>query len=98
MAKLKPPLSDLPIKTAESGFYSGFSLDVTVTSKLAVGGLVLWAVAFPDQAGAVLGGLNTFILANFASWYIYVMALFVVVCLALAIWPAAGKLKLGHDC
>ena len=97
MAKLKPPLSDLPIKTAESGFYSGFSLDVTVTSKLAVGGLVLWAVAFPDQAGAVLGGLNTFILANFASWYIYLMALFVVVCLALAIWPAAGKLKLGHD-
>lgn len=97
MAKLEPPLSDLPIRTAERGFYSGFSIDVTVTSKLAVGGLVLWAVAFPSQAGAVLGGLNSFILANFASWYIYVMALFVLVCLALAIWPAAGKLRLGHD-
>ncbi|MBE9639385.1 BCCT family transporter [Salipiger mangrovisoli] len=97
MAKIKPPLSDLPIKTADKGFYNGFSLDVTVTSKLAVGGLVLWAVAFPEQAGGVLGGLNTFILANFASWYIYVMAFFVVVCLALAVWPAAGKLRLGHD-
>ena len=97
MAKIEPPLSDLPIKTADKGFYNGFSLDVTVTSKLAVGGLVLWAVAFPEQAGGVLGGLNTFILANFASWYIYVMAFFVLVCLALAIWPAAGKLKLGHD-
>ncbi|WP_343502072.1 BCCT family transporter [Alloyangia pacifica] len=97
MAKIEPPLSDLPIKTADKGFYNGFSLDVTVTSKLAVGGLVLWAVAFPEQAGGVLGGLNTFILANFAGWYIYVMAFFVLVCLALAIWPAAGKLKLGHD-
>ncbi|ANT59783.1 transporter [Salipiger sp. CCB-MM3] len=97
MAKIEPPLSDLPIKTADKGFYNGFSLDVTVTSKLAVGGLVLWAVAFPDQAGNVLGGLNTFILANFATWYIYVMAFFVIVCLALAAWPAAGKLKLGHD-
>ncbi|SDG47813.1 BCCT family transporter [Alloyangia pacifica] len=97
MEKIKPPLSDLPIKTADKGFYNGFSLDVTVTSKLAVGGLVLWAVAFPEQAGGVLGGLNTFILANFASWYIYVMAFFVIVCLALAAWPAAGKLRLGHD-
>ncbi|WP_172329029.1 BCCT family transporter [Mangrovicoccus sp. HB161399] len=97
MAKIEPPLSHLPIKTADGGFYHGFSLDVTVTSKLAVGGLVLWAVAFPDQAGAILGGLNKFILANFAAWYVYVMAFFVLVCLALALWPAAGKLKLGHD-
>ncbi|MGR3270739.1 BCCT family transporter [Thalassococcus profundi] len=95
MPEIKPPLTDLPIKTATSGFYNGFSLDVTVTSKLAVGGLVLWAVAFPAQAGAVLSGLNTFILANFAAWYIYVMAAFVLVCIALAIWPTAGRLKMG---
>ena len=95
MPEINPPLTDLPIKTATSGFYNGFSLDVTVTSKLAVGGLVLWAVAFPAQAGAVLSGLNTFILANFAAWYIYVMAAFVLVCIALAIWPTAGRLKMG---
>ena len=40
--------------------------------------------------------LNPF-LSNFASWYIYVMALFVLVCLGLAIWPAAGRLKIGMD-
>jgi choline/carnitine/betaine transport len=94
---IEPPVTELPIKTAEKGFYSGFSVDVTVTSKLAVGGLVIWAVAFPEQAGTVLAGFNKFILANFASWYIYVMASFVLVCLGLALWPAAGRLRLGHD-
>ncbi len=93
---IKQPISELPIKTADKGFYSGFSIDVTVTSKIAVGGLVLWAVAFPEQAGAVLAGFNSFILANFGTWYIYVMASFVLVCLFLALWPTAGRLKLGH--
>ncbi len=44
---MQPPLTDLPIKTADKGFYSGFNVDVTVTSKLVVGALVIWAVAFP---------------------------------------------------
>ncbi|MEO1638229.1 MAG: BCCT family transporter [Pseudomonadota bacterium] len=92
---LKPPLMDLPIKTAESGFYRGFTKDVTITAKLLVGALIIWAVAFPDQAGAVLGGINTIILASFNFWYVYVMAFFVILCLALALWPASGRLKLG---
>ena len=96
-SKIAEPLTDLPIKTADTGFYSGFSVDVTVTAKLAVGGLVIWAVAFPEQAGTVLSGFNSFILSNFASWYIYVMALFVLVCIGLAIWPAAGRLKIGLE-
>ena len=94
---MQEPITDLPIKTADSGFYSGFNVNVTVSSKLAVGALVLWAVAFPEQAGVVLSGLNSFILANFGTWYIYVMASFVLVCLVLALWPAAGRLKLGLD-
>ena len=92
---MKPPLMDLPIKTADKGFYSGFSVDVTVTSKLVVGGLVVWAVAFPEQAGSVLSGFNSFILSNFGAWYIYVIASFMLVCLALALWPKAGKMKMG---
>ena len=91
----KPPLMDLPIKTADQGFYEGFSVYVTVILKLIVGGLVLWAVAFPDQASTVLAGLNSLILANFAAWYIYVMAAFVLACIGLVIWPAAARLKLG---
>jgi len=94
--RIREPLRDLPIKTAEKGFYSGFNVDVTVTGKLAVGGLVLWAVAFPENAGSVLAGFNSFILTHFASWYILVMAAFVLVCIGLALWPAAGRLKIGR--
>jgi len=31
---IQPPLSELPIKTADSGFYRGFSVNVTVISKI----------------------------------------------------------------
>lgn len=94
---LKPPLMDLPIKTADEGFYKGFAKLVTVTGKLLVGALILWAVAFPDQAGAVLSNVNSIILATFNYWYVYVMAFFVGVCLFLAVLPASGRLKLGHQ-
>jgi choline-glycine betaine transporter len=86
---------DLPIKTAESGFYRGFTKDVTITAKILVGALIIWAVAFPDQAASVLGSINGFILASFNYWYVYVMAFFVILCLGLALWPASGRLKLG---
>ena len=92
---LKPPLTDLPIKTANGGFYHGFSVDVTVTAKVIIGLLVIWAVAFPEQAGTVLNGFNSFILSNFATWYMVVMAFFVAVCVVLALWPTGGRLKMG---
>ncbi|MFZ3582697.1 BCCT family transporter [Loktanella sp. DJP18] len=92
---IKPIITDLPIKVAQRGFYKGFSLDVTLTSKIAIGLLVVWAVAFPDNAGRVLGEFNSFILTNFATWYVAVMAFFVIVCIVLAAWPAAGRLRLG---
>ncbi|MGI3185066.1 BCCT family transporter [Nioella aestuarii] len=94
MAKT-PPLMELPIKTAEGGFYDGFSKDVTVTAKILVGALIIWAVAFPDNAASVLGSLNSFLLANFATWYIWVVAFFIIVCILLAIVPSSGRLTLG---
>lgn len=94
MAKT-PPLMELPIKTAVGGFYDGFSKDVTITAKILVGALIIWAVAFPDNAARVLDSLNSFLLANFASWYIWVVAFFILVCILLAIVPASGRLKLG---
>lgn len=90
-------MTDLPIRTAASGFYRGFTKDVTITAKLLVGGLIIWAVGFPDQAGAVLGALNDIILATFSYWYVYVMAFFVILCVALALWPTAGRMKLGLE-
>ena len=93
----KPPLMELPIETSDTGFYSGFSKSVAIYSKLIVAILVIWAVVFPEQAGRILNAINSFILANTAYWYIWIVALFVTLCIALAIWPAAGRLKLGVD-
>src|SRR6056297_2687953 len=92
---VKPPVTSLPIRVAESGFYRGFTKDVAITAKIVVGGLILWAIAFPDQAASVLGAMNSVILATFSYWYVYVMAFFVILCFALALWPTAGKLRLG---
>ena len=94
---VKPPVTDLPISVSESGFYRGFTKDVAITAKILVGALILWAIAFPDQAAAVLGNLNSIILASFNYWYVYVMAFFVILCFVLALWPTAGRLRLGHD-
>lgn len=94
---IKPPITDLPIRVAKSGFYRGFTKDVTITSKILVGALILWAIAFPSQAAAVLGSLNSIITATFSYWYVYAMAFFVILCFALALWPTAGRLRLGTD-
>ncbi|MEZ5756312.1 MAG: BCCT family transporter [Paracoccaceae bacterium] len=94
---IKPPLTDLPISTAESGFYEGFNTIVTIGSKLLVGLLIIWAAAFPESAGAALSALNGFLLRSFGTWYIYVMAFYLITCLVLAIWPATGRIRLGQD-
>jgi choline/carnitine/betaine transport len=86
---------ELPIKTAEGGFYSGFTKQVTLSAKLLVAALILWAIIFPKQSSTFLSGINSTILDSFGFWYIYVMAFFLILCLALAIWPASGRLKLG---
>ena len=94
---IEPPLSELPIKTADTGFYRGFSVNVTVVSKIIISILVVWAIFWPTEAGKVLGEWNQIILQNFAAWYIWTVTLFVIVCIGLAIWPTAGRLNLGVD-
>jgi len=91
----KPPLMDLPIKVADGGFYDGFNKDVTITAKVLLGTLVIWAIAFPDNASSVLNGISGFLLAHFATWYIGVVAFFIIACVLLAIIPKSGKLILG---
>ncbi|MEP2641337.1 BCCT family transporter [Roseobacter sp.] len=94
---IKPPLTELPIKTADNGFYRGFSVNVTVISKIIISMLVVWCIVWPTEAGTILGNWNSAILAQFAAWYIWVVAAFVIVCLGLALWPTAGRLNLGTD-
>ncbi|MGB0906817.1 MAG: BCCT family transporter [Maricaulaceae bacterium] len=94
---MKPAITELPIKTADSGFYDGFNRVVALGSKLLIGLLILWAAVFPEQAGKFLKNINGFVNANFGAWYMGVMALFIVVCFALALWPSTGKLRLGKE-
>lgn len=93
---LKPPLTDLPIETAASGFYAGFNRTVTLGSKLLLVVLILWTVVFPADAGAMLSSLNRVVLANFGAWYVYVTAFYLLTCLGLALWPATGARRLGQ--
>jgi choline/carnitine/betaine transport len=93
---LKPPLTDLPIATADTGFYEGFNTIVTVGSKILVGLLIVWAAAFPEKASAILSAINGFLLASFGTWYVYVMAFYLITCLVLAAWPATGRLRLSQ--
>ncbi|PUB16160.1 BCCT family transporter [Yoonia sediminilitoris] len=93
----KPPLMDLHIKTADRGFYTGFSKDVAITSKILIAALIVWAIAVPETAAKILGDLNGSLLGTFSSWYIYVVALFLIVCVVLALIPSTGRLKLGLE-
>ena len=69
---------------------------MAVVSKIIIGALVVWCIVWPTEAGTVLGNWNIVILANFAAWYVCVVAFFIIVCLGLAIWPTAGRLLLGQ--
>ncbi len=97
---ISPPMTELDINTTTGGFYDGFSTAVTVPAKIIIAIIaiiVVWAIFWPIQSGLVLNGLNGLILQNFAAWYIWVVAFFIVTCFVLAVWPAAGKLNLGLE-
>ncbi|MDQ7051062.1 MAG: BCCT family transporter [Enterobacterales bacterium] len=85
----------LKIRTAKEGFYKGFNKKVTVSSKLIIAGLVIWASVFPDHAEIVLNHIKTWSFSYFGAWYIYAMAFFLLVCLFLSLVPATGSIKLG---
>ena len=95
--KLGPPMTELDIRTSTNGFYNGFSTSVAVPAKIVISILVVWAIFWPVQSGEVLNNLNAVILDAFAAWYIWVVAFFLVTCIALALWPAAGRLNLGIE-
>lgn len=93
---LSPALKTLTIPTDDSGFYSGFNTFVTVGSKLLIGLLIIWAAVWSDEAGAILKTINGVLLTYFGHWYMYVIFFYIVVCVGLALWPAAGRIKLGQ--
>ena len=92
---VEPPLVELPIKTADSGFYDGFSKHVAISAKIIVSILIVWAIVFPTHASETLALANESIIRQFAGWYVYLVAFLVLVCLVLAIIPQSGSLRLG---
>ena len=67
-APIAPPIVELPIRTAERGFYDGFSRAVTIPSKIIVSLLIMWAIFFPVSANETLTAANSTIIASFAGW------------------------------
>lgn len=92
---IKPALTDLDITTEISGYYEGFSKFVSIGSKLSIGALILWAIAFPEGAGAVLSSIRGVIDANTGPWYMYVVSFYIIVCIVLALIPSTGSIRLG---
>ncbi|MCG8619360.1 MAG: BCCT family transporter [Desulfobacterales bacterium] len=90
-----PPVTDLDITLSEKGFYKGFNRIATIGSKIIIGLLVLWAVVFPEQAGALLLKIRGWSFEAFGPWYIYAMAFVVILCLTLAVVPSLGRVRLG---
>ncbi|MDG6080062.1 BCCT family transporter [Erythrobacter litoralis] len=95
--RIAPPLVDLPIATAERGFYDGFSRQVTIPGKIVITLLIVWAIFFPVNAAETLDAVNSSIIREFAGWYIYLVAAIMAVCLALALIPMTGRLRIGLD-
>jgi choline-glycine betaine transporter len=64
---------------------------------VSIGALILWAVVQPETAGEVLKNIRSTNDAKTGSWYMYAMAFYIVVFLAMAIWPATGRIRLGGE-
>ena len=56
--KISPPLTELNINTTTGGFYNGFSIAVTVPAKIIISVIVVWAIFWPIQSGAILTAMQ----------------------------------------
>lgn len=95
--KVKAPFTDIDIKTADEGFYEGYSLPIALISKIFMVALVIWALVAPGNADKILGELNGGILAYFNSFYTIATGFFLFFLIAIAIYPKTGSKRLGHD-
>jgi choline-glycine betaine transporter len=92
---VKPPFTDLEINTQDAGFYEGYSLPIALISKVSMVALVLWALVFPEGAGAVLSSVNSTLLNSFNNFYIISVGLFAFFLFIIAALPSTGKKVLG---
>ncbi|GHA61538.1 choline transporter [Amylibacter ulvae] len=92
---INEPFTDLEIKTADDGFYEGYSLPIALISKISMTLLVLWALIWPLSANGKLAAWNTNLLVGFNSFYIIAVGLFACFCFIIALIPSIGRRTLG---
>ncbi len=92
---VKPPFTELEINTQDSGFYEGYSLPIALISKVGMVLLVLWALVFPADAGAMLSQINSTLLNSFNTFYIISVGVFAFFLIIIALIPATGSRVLG---
>jgi choline/carnitine/betaine transport len=85
----------ISISTESSGFYQGFNKSVVLVPKVLLVLLILWVGIYPETAGEVLLSMQNWSTSVFGAWYVYVTAFYLIVCLALGLWPKTGRIKLG---
>ncbi|MDC0948260.1 BCCT family transporter [Gammaproteobacteria bacterium] len=90
-----PPLTELHISKADSGFYKEFNKIVALVSKIGIACIVLWAAIVPESAGKVLGAMKSWSFDHLNYYYTWAVAFFIIVCLVIAIVPKWGSTKLG---
>jgi len=86
----------LTIRTVEGGPYKGFNPTVALSAKLAILVLVVSLVGFPTAAATFTETLRDMTISLFASWYVHLLGVFVVVCILLALHPASARIKMGR--
>lgn len=98
MSRINNPSENTPlsIKTVRSGFYRGFNPIVSVCAKVLISCLVIGLVAFPGGSENTLSAVKQMTLDLFGVWYIYLLAVFPVLCFGLALVPASGRIVLGQ--
>ena len=92
---IAPPMVELDIDTHDSGFYDGFSREVTIPAKIIVTLIILWAIFFPVNAMETLEVANSTIISAFSGWYVYLVAFLVISSAVLVLVPQIASLRLG---
>ena len=77
-----------------SGFYRGYNRGIAVSVKLIIVLLVLWTATTPNAADTLLA-VQTATIEVFGVWYISATALFMSLCIILALLPGTGSQRLG---
>ena len=86
---------EFKVKVDDAGFYKGFNKTVSITSKVIIALIVVWAVSDPESAGRILNDMKNWSFDNLKYYYNWSVGTFLALCVALAIYPRWGKVKLG---